>query len=92
MKIFSFLQIGFGQILENDELESRLSFAGKRYDQLITQMSIYNADFSAAKLWRMVQNFKTIFFLIFLIFILWFFGHFLVILIIFCNFLSIFKP
>jgi len=83
MKIFSFLQIGFGQILENDELESRLSFAGKRYDQLITQMSIYNADFSAAKLWRMVQNFKPIFFLKFFEFLFYrFFG----------IFVNIFKP
>ena len=58
MKLFVFFKLVFAQILDKDELESRLSFAGKRYDQLITQMSIYNADFSASKLWLMVKNDK----------------------------------
>ena len=54
MKFFAFLKLVLAQIFDNDDLQSRLSFAGKRYDQLITQMAIYNADFSAAKLWPMV--------------------------------------
>jgi hypothetical protein len=56
MKLFAFFKLALTQIFDKEELESRLSFAGKRYDQLITQMSIYNADFSASKLWPMVQK------------------------------------